>query len=65
MFWIKFLINIIYLIKKYIKKIKINGNVYECVEENEKNMLINLKDNFKLVLIIFGCMEKYIYIFFL
>lgn len=56
----KFLINITYSIKKYIKKIKINGNVYERVEENEKNMLINLKDNFKPVLIILGCMEKYI-----
>lgn len=56
----KFLINITYSIKKYIKKIKINGKFYVRVEGNEKNMLINLKDNFKPVLIILGCMEKYI-----
>lgn len=49
--------------KKCIKKIKINGNVYERVEGSEKNMLINLKDNFKQVLIILVCMEKYIKFF--
>lgn len=33
------------------------------LKETKKNMLINLKDNFKPVLIILGCMEKYIQFF--